>query len=31
MWVPAGTPPDIVLAIQQAMAKVLADPQCASA
>jgi tripartite-type tricarboxylate transporter receptor subunit TctC len=27
MWVPAGTPPDIVLAIQQAMARVLADPQ----
>ena len=26
MWAPAGTPPDIVLAIQQAMAKVLADP-----
>jgi tripartite-type tricarboxylate transporter receptor subunit TctC len=27
MWVAAGTPRDIVLAIQQAMAKVLADPQ----
>jgi tripartite-type tricarboxylate transporter receptor subunit TctC len=27
MWVPAGTPPTIVLAIQQIMAKVLADPQ----
>ena len=27
MWVPAGTPPDIVLALQQSMAKVLADPQ----
>ena len=27
MFVPAGTPPDIVLAIQQVMAKVLADPQ----
>jgi tripartite-type tricarboxylate transporter receptor subunit TctC len=26
MWAPAGTPPDIVQAIQQAMAKVLADP-----
>jgi tripartite-type tricarboxylate transporter receptor subunit TctC len=27
MFVPAGTPPDIVLAIQQVMAKVLAEPQ----
>jgi len=27
MWMPAGTPPDIVLALQQNMAKVLADPQ----
>ena len=27
MWLPAATPPDIVLALQQAMAKVLADPQ----
>jgi tripartite-type tricarboxylate transporter receptor subunit TctC len=27
MWVPAGTPPDIVRAIQQNIAKVLADPQ----
>jgi len=27
MFAPAGTPPDIVLAIQQSMAKVLADPQ----
>ena len=27
MWMPAGTPPDIVLALQQSMAKVLADPQ----
>jgi tripartite-type tricarboxylate transporter receptor subunit TctC len=27
MWVAAGTPPDIVTAIQQNMAKVLADPQ----
>jgi tripartite-type tricarboxylate transporter receptor subunit TctC len=27
MWAPAGTPPDVVAAIQQAMAKVLADPQ----
>jgi tripartite-type tricarboxylate transporter receptor subunit TctC len=27
MWVPAGTPPTVVLAIQQIMAKVLADPQ----
>jgi tripartite-type tricarboxylate transporter receptor subunit TctC len=27
MWAPAGTPPDIVRAIQQNMAKVLADPQ----
>ena len=27
MWVPAGTPPDVVLAIQQNIAKVLADPQ----
>jgi tripartite-type tricarboxylate transporter receptor subunit TctC len=27
MWVAAGTSPDIVQAIQQAMAKVLADPQ----
>ena len=27
MWVPAGTPPDVVLAIQQNTAKVLADPQ----
>ena len=27
MWVPAGTPPDIVLALQQNIAKVLADPQ----
>jgi tripartite-type tricarboxylate transporter receptor subunit TctC len=26
MWVPAGTPPDVVLAIQQNIAKVLADP-----
>jgi len=26
MWVAAGTPPDIVQAIQQAMVKVLADP-----
>jgi len=27
MWVPAGTPPDVVLTIQQNIAKVLADPQ----
>ena len=27
MWMPAGTPPDIVLALQQSMAKALADPQ----
>jgi tripartite-type tricarboxylate transporter receptor subunit TctC len=27
MFVPAGTPPDIVLAIQQNVAKVLADPK----
>jgi tripartite-type tricarboxylate transporter receptor subunit TctC len=27
MWVPAGTPPDIVLALQQNIAKVLADPK----
>ena len=27
MFAPAGTPPDVVLAIQQSMAKVLADPQ----
>ena len=27
MFAPAGTPPDTVLAIQQAIAKVLADPQ----
>lgn len=27
MWAPAGTPPELVSAIQQAMAKVLADPQ----
>ena len=27
MWVPAGTPSDVVLAIQQNIAKVLADPQ----
>jgi len=27
MFAPAGTPPDIVLAIQQNIAKVLADPQ----
>jgi tripartite-type tricarboxylate transporter receptor subunit TctC len=27
MWVPTGTPPTVVLAIQQIMAKVLADPQ----
>jgi tripartite-type tricarboxylate transporter receptor subunit TctC len=26
MWAPAGTPPDIVKAIQENMAKVLADP-----
>jgi tripartite-type tricarboxylate transporter receptor subunit TctC len=29
MWLPAGTPPAIVLAFQQAMAKVLADPMVA--
>jgi tripartite-type tricarboxylate transporter receptor subunit TctC len=27
MWVPAETPPDVVLTIQQDIAKVLADPQ----
>ena len=27
MFAPAGTPPDIVLAIQQCMAKALADPK----
>ena len=27
MFAPAGTPPDVVIAIQQSMAKVLADPQ----
>jgi tripartite-type tricarboxylate transporter receptor subunit TctC len=27
MWAPAGTPPDVVLAIQQNIAKVLSDPQ----
>ena len=27
MWVPAGTPPDVVLTIQQNIAKVLADPK----
>lgn len=27
MFVPAGTPPDVVLTIQQALAKALADPQ----
>jgi tripartite-type tricarboxylate transporter receptor subunit TctC len=27
MFVPAGTPPEIVTAIQQAMAKVVAEPQ----
>ncbi len=27
MWLPAGTPPDIVATLQQHMAKVLADPQ----
>jgi tripartite-type tricarboxylate transporter receptor subunit TctC len=27
VWVPAGTPPDIVLAIQQAVARTLVDPQ----
>ena len=30
MWMPAGTPPDIVLAFQQAMTKVLADPVVAA-
>jgi len=29
MWMPAGTPPGIVSAFQQAMAKVLADPMVA--
>jgi tripartite-type tricarboxylate transporter receptor subunit TctC len=29
MWMPAATPPEIVLAFQQAMAKVLADPMVA--
>jgi tripartite-type tricarboxylate transporter receptor subunit TctC len=29
MWLPAATPPDIVLVFQQAMAKVLADPMVA--
>jgi len=27
MFVPAGTPPDVVLTIQQALAKTLADPK----
>jgi tripartite-type tricarboxylate transporter receptor subunit TctC len=29
MWTPATTPPEIVLAFQQAMAQVLADPMVA--